>query len=653
MAAGLLDNPRLRLILFGGKGGCGKTTSATAASIRLAAASPEKRVLLVSTDPAHSLGDSFGCPVGGEAIRVEGVKNLWAVEVDAKRLLEEFKEKHAGTMKKLAERGTYFDSEDIERFFSLSLPGLDEVMAIIEVARILGSGKYDLVVLDTAPTGHTLRLLGLPAQMKKWISVFDMMQEKHRFLMKHYTGRYKKDDADMFLKMISDDLGRVESILKNAAMTEFVAVTVPEPMAIDETERMVNSLKGCSIPVRSIIINRVARDTGCEFCLSRKSRAEEYIKYIEERFSAYNLVKVPLFPREVRGMEGLEGFAGALFDGTKPPVPHREGIPGVSVAVRPCEMNELLEGRDMEFLLFGGKGGVGKTTVAASTALFLARTRPEKRILIFSTDPAHSLSDAFSKPIGDAVTPVLESGAQGGSLDALEIDAARLLEGFKESYRSSMEEVFDRFLAGGMDIKFDREVMTELMDLSPPGLDEIMALKKIMELRGSYDTVILDTAPTGHLIRFLETPATTLDWLRAVLRLIYKYREVVGLGSAAKSVLELTRDTKKIKDALTDPRKTEFIAVTIPEAMGIFETERLLTGLKRLSVPCRHIIFNMVIPPTECPFCIFRMEEEEKYLKKAKACFGDEYSVTRLPLMPRPVKGIKALTELCEVTCPV
>jgi len=125
------------------------------------------------------------------------------------------------------------------------------------------------------------------------------------------------------------------------------------------------------------------------------------------------------------------------------------------------------------------------------------------------------------------------------NLFALEIDADSLWTSFKEEFKKGIEEVFDGFLAKGTDIKFDREVMTEMLELAPPGLDEIMALDTIMDLRneGEFDIFVLDTSPTGHLLRFLELPDLVREWLKAFFRLLLKYKGVVRLTGAAEKGL--------------------------------------------------------------------------------------------------------------------
>ena len=181
-----LKNKELQFILFGGKGGSGKTTSAAATALYLAQTT-KKKILVVSTDPAPSLGDSFDVEIGNKISQIKD--NLWAIEFDAKELSEDFKKKNLEVIKTLVERGTYLDKEDIEIFEGLAVPGMDEVMAIIKIADLLETKQYDLIILDTAPTGHTKVLLSLPQAMENWLAVMNLMQEKHRFLKKHWKGK--------------------------------------------------------------------------------------------------------------------------------------------------------------------------------------------------------------------------------------------------------------------------------------------------------------------------------------------------------------------------------------------------------------------------------------------------------------------------------
>ena len=675
------QNKDLRLILFGGKGGVGKTTMAATAAVHMARSHYKgKKVLVISTDPAHSLGDSFGIEIGDKVTPISysptsnlqssidnlqsPIPNLYARELNAGRLADEFKRKNEAVIKKLADRGTYFDQQDIAEFFELSLPGMDEVFAIIEIANLLKEESYDLLILDTAPTGHTVRMLALPEQMRKWIEVMDLMQHKHRYMAAHFTGKkYVKDECDIFLDNLSADINRVKKLLSNMHITRFVAVMIPEPMSIYETRTMIGSLEKMKVPVKEIIVNRVVESDGCPFCTAKKEDQRAPLAEIEESFSQYNLIKVPVFPNEIRGIEKLQGLAD-YFLGISGPISSPKAIQADEMTQASLAINP-----DVDFILFGGKGGVGKTSLASTAALHLAQRNPEKKVLVFSTDPAHSLSDSFKLSIGDKITPISyspESNLQSSidnrqssipnnqspmtNLFALEINADKLFEDFKQDFKKDIEDIFNKFLDGGVDIKFDREVMTELLTLAPPGLDEIMALNTIMDLKkeGKFDIFVLDTSPTGHLIRFLELPDIVRQWLNAFFRLLLKYKGVLRLAKAAEKALALSKNVRKIKETLTNPEKTAFVAVTIPEAMGLFELERLVEALDKAGIPCEHIAVNMIVPQTDCDFCSLKRGEQQGYIKKIHSTYPTRM-VTKVPLFPHNVRGINDLNKMGQI----
>jgi len=642
-----LDNPDLQFILFGGKGGSGKTTSAAATALHLSKMKPEKKILVISIDPAHSLGDSFDLIIGNKITHIAG--NIWGYEIDAEELLKKYKAEHGAIIKKMAERGTFFDKEDIENFFVMSMPGLDEVMAIIKIANILNSREYDVIILDTAPTGHTTVFLSLPEKMLMWVEVADMMMEKHRYMARRFVGKYVKDECDEFLESQKNDVSKVKKLLTDSKTTEFVPVTIPEPMSIYEIERLIQLLEKARIPVNSVIANRIIiEDNKCPFCLARKKEQEKYVKEIEEKFASYNLLKMPLFSKEIRGIEDLTLYGEILFgeDEHKPYLAYTN--PLVKISPLPQGgMEDLLE-KNLKLIIFGGKGGVGKTSIASAAALQLARHNKEKKVLIFSTDPVHALSDSFDQQIGDKPRQV-QDGTD--NLYALELDASQMLNNLKEKYRGDIVEVFDKFASSGMDIKFDKEVMENLIALTPPGLEELMALKKIIELMktSDYDLFVMDSAASGHLLRFLETPDIVREWLKTVFRLLMKYKGVINLSRihSVESLLDLSRDVRKIQETLANPETTEFVMITIPEEMGIREMVDLSSALRNLKIPYSHTIINMIIPLSDCNFCTAKRQEQQKYIQSIESKVNN--GVIYIPLFLHGVRGKERLNELAEI----
>ncbi len=303
-------------------------------------------------------------------------------------------------------------------------------------------------------------------------------------------------------------------------------------------------------------------------------------------------------------------------------------------------------GKDLQFLLFGGKGGVGKTACAATTALQIVETNPDKRILIFSATPVHSLSDRLEREIGDEVTAVLPN------LFALEIDAKKIFENFKKRYIEEINAVFNALKGEKrrVDLSFERRTTVDLFSLTPPGLDEIMAFAKIMEFTETreYDMFVLDTAPTGHLLRLLELPDIVMAWFDKLIKMLRKYSGRMRIAETVKRLLEAKKKINDTQRTLRDQKKTEFVTVMIPEAMGLFETKRLLQELRSLRIPSEHIIINKVLPPSICSFCWSRRKEQEKYIEEIRDLLAGN-AITEMPLLPREVKGLEDLRDLGEV----
>lgn len=301
---------------------------------------------------------------------------------------------------------------------------------------------------------------------------------------------------------------------------------------------------------------------------------------------------------------------------------------------------------EKRIVIFGGKGGVGKTTAAASYALALAKADRKRKMLVFSTDPAHSLSDSFSEEIGE-----LKKGVAGvKNLDAMEIDPGKWFEELKQRYRLWTDDLFTS-LSGrsGMEIQFDREAMRELVELTPPGIDEIAALGTISELldQNSYDSIILDTAPTGHLIRFLELPEVALSWIRTFMKLLLKYQNVVRATEVAEELVALSKSIKRVLALLTDRESCEFVAVAIPERMSLEETLDLAQSLDKLKVPLRKLLINGVISEDaakQCRFCRARRKGQlavagefcNKFRRRSIAIFV-------APQQPQEITGAQQL----------
>jgi arsenite-transporting ATPase len=306
---GLLESS-LKLILFGGKGGVGKTTCAASTGLYL---SKDFKTLLISTDPAHSLADSLGQEIRGEIKEVKGVKNLSALEISAEKALSKFKMRYESQIKKILNTSTYLDQEDIDSIFALPIPGIDEVMGFKMIVDLIEEGKFEKYIVDTAPTGHALRLLTLPELLDDWIKVMAKMRWKYRYMVTTFRGRYKPDEGDDFLIEMKKTVKRIEGLLRDSQRCEFIAVTIPEDMAILETERLIKSLDRYGMKVRQLIINNVFPECTCHFCQARREGQDKYIREIRDKFNDLKTIIIPLQPQEVKGIGSLENFKEVLF----------------------------------------------------------------------------------------------------------------------------------------------------------------------------------------------------------------------------------------------------------------------------------------------------------------------------------------------------
>jgi arsenite-transporting ATPase len=307
---GLKETP-LKLILFGGKGGVGKTTCACGTALYLA---KDFKTLILSTDPAHSLADSLGEKIGDQIKEVKGIRNLSALEVNAEKALSKFKTEHEDEIKKIVETSTNLDAGDIDSVFALPIPGMDEVMGFKTMVDLVDEASFDKYVVDTAPTGHALRLLTSPRLLDDWVKVMAKMRWKYRYVVETFAGKYSPDEGDDFLLTMKKAVKRIEGLLRDGSRCEFIAVTIPEDMAILETGRLINSLGKYGIKVRQLVINNVLRSNGCEFCREKRKEQDKYINQITVKFSGLKTTIIPSQPREIKGIEALANFKERLFN---------------------------------------------------------------------------------------------------------------------------------------------------------------------------------------------------------------------------------------------------------------------------------------------------------------------------------------------------
>jgi arsenite-transporting ATPase len=685
-----------RLHVFAGKGGVGKTTCAAAAA--LVAAERGGRVAVISTDPAHSLGDAVGRRLGAAPRRLPArAGTLEAVELDADRALARWLARRRPILRMIGARGTYLDDEDLERLLRLSFPGVDELMALVELARLAARHRWDLVVVDTAPTGHALRMLEMPRALRRIAAVLDAMYAKHRFLADSLGRGYRAGAADRLIEELAGDGRRLAAALRDGERCRFTWLLLPERLSLEEARDGVAVLAATGIAVHELVVNRLTPSsrTPCTHCGDRRREEARVLADTHRAFPTLPVRVLPALDAEPRGPVALRSVGRLLYrpplgsgkrdrtalrsaplfeldsNSRRPPrepggqwggaSPPRSGTRGASpprsrtikgvgaIAARRSEPSWLacVAPPGVRLLAFAGKGGVGKTTCAAAAALALAHARPAARVLALSADPAHSLADVLDVPVGDAERPV--PGAPAG-LYARELDADAALARTRERYRRSVEETFDALLRGSrFDVAYDRQALHGLIDLAPPGLDErfgvLAVVEALLERRPAFDVVVLDTAPTGHALRLLAMPATALAWVHALLAILLKYREVVGLGEVAAELVAVARRLRELRALLTDGARARVVAVTRAAELPQRETHRLLARLAHLRLAVPVVLVN-ARSSGSCARCRRGRAAE----RRAVAALGGRratrrrpWSMISTPALAPPPRGVAGL----------
>ncbi|KAJ5643708.1 Golgi to ER traffic- protein [Penicillium longicatenatum] len=318
----IIDQKTLRWIFVGGKGGVGKTTTSCSLAIQLAKA--RKSVLLISTDPAHNLSDAFGQKFGKEARLIDGYDNLSAMEIDPNGSIQDLLANGDG-QDDMGGMGMGNMMQDL----AFSIPGVDEAMSFAEVLKQVKSLSYEVIVFDTAPTGHTLRFLQFPTVLEKALAKLSQLSSQFGPMLNSILGArgglpggQNMDELLQKMESLRETISEVNTQFKNADMTTFVCVCIAEFLSLYETERMIQELTSYGIDTHSIVVNQLLfpkEGSGCDQCTARRKMQKKYLEQIEELYEDFNVVRMPLLVEEVRGKDKLEKFSDMLIHPYIPP----------------------------------------------------------------------------------------------------------------------------------------------------------------------------------------------------------------------------------------------------------------------------------------------------------------------------------------------
>lgn len=337
----IVEQESLNWIFVGGKGGVGKTTTSCCLAVQLAKV--RRNVLVVSTDPAHNLSDAFGQKFGREPVKVNGFDNLFCMEVDSSGEQEWEAIEAAQASQGVSSDGIESGVGSIMKDLMTSVPGIDEAMAFAELMKMVQEMNYSTIVFDTAPTGHTLRLLSFPKTMESAIG--KLLELKNRFAglitqMTAFMGQGGAEGVEAMISKLEQLKGLIDQVhnqIRNPEKTTFVCVCIPEFLSIYETERLVQELSKSEIDTHNVVVNQVLfPDKDAEDLvewygkvkdtlpgeaqnligktIARKRMQDRYISQIFELYEDFHVVLMPLLDNEVRGVPALESFSTLLLN---------------------------------------------------------------------------------------------------------------------------------------------------------------------------------------------------------------------------------------------------------------------------------------------------------------------------------------------------
>jgi len=601
---------KTKFILFSGKGGVGKTSMACATAIYNA--DKGLKTLIVTTDPASNLSDVFEQEIGHSIVKIKAMANLHAMEIDPDKSTEDYKNALLEPMRQL------FDEEMIKiADEQLSGPCTAEMASFDKFIDFMGEEEYDVIIFDTAPTGHTIRLLELPVDWSKHI------EEAAKGSGQTCMGP---------VSMIEDSKNKFDDAiarLRDQAQTDFIFVMQPESTSLDETLRSSKEIKQLGISTAKIIVNGFIPKEEAEnpFFKSRYEMQQRHLMEAREIFKGIKIETMELFNTELKGIERFRLIANSLFNGeVLSKVIDEEEFKGIKdEALQKDDVSSLIYPKENSHknIFFSGKGGVGKTVMACVTAVRLASKG--YKTLLLTTDPAAHIGKVLDKPISDKVTKI--EGME--NLFAAKIDPKVAFEEYKHSVLEYAKKNFNQ-----------STVITMEEELNSPCTEEMAAFQKFIGYASEeeYDVIVFDTAPTGHTLRLLELP---MDWSKQI-------QMKAGINTEISPEDKLQKEKfDKVIAMMKDSNKTTFAFVMYPEKTPIVEAYRASVELQSAGIETQMVVANLIIPEEQAttPFFRNRRNMQEKYLIEIKNTFNKS-KIVKVPMYDREIKGLSMLKEI-------
>jgi arsenite-transporting ATPase len=617
------------LHLFGGKGGAGKTTLASAFALTLSDASPKDNVLLCTSEVTRGLSDVWRKKLTGKPTRLVQGKGESGLSAQEFELVTVDSKIHAvrAALAAAAPKGLLLGDEDLGKLVAGVVPGLEPLFGLLAVVSQIEPGKLDRVVVDMAGTGPTLRLFDTATALRRAIA-----------LVRGERPAAKKKDApvgDTPLDQLVAELDRFWALVKDPQRTAFHLVAQAEPVGEAQAKALFAGLRERAIPVAEIVVNAVEERAASPAFAGRRGLQAPHVR----KFQTFDkLIPVNLVARRVeapRGLEGLRPFAREIAGGRETKALEFSAAEGPPALVRAPSMPPIAAPPlpPTRLIFFVGQGGVGKSSCAAAAAVTL--TEKEGPVLLISVDPAHGLSDVLQSRLTDTETQV--KGTKG--LYARELDIPGWFNALRKRWREKAERAFESF---GKQEAVDREVLRNLLDVAPAGLEDLAAVSVLTDalVQERFKRIVVDPVASAMTLRLLELPELARGWLTTLLAVLVKYR-AKGLGELADEAAALLKHVKRFEEAVVNPAEARFVVVTRGEELAAARTERLVEELQGRKLAVERVLVNRVLPKSADPAGEERRRQELLVAKALEKKIG--LPVTVAPALGRYPAGLREL----------